>query len=63
MDKRKVFSEYQMEIMSKHVVTQYGFADTQFNDNDDQLRFAYYYYFYISCPWSCLLNHRREDIF
>ena len=24
--------------MSKHIVTQFGFADTQFNDNDDQLR-------------------------
>jgi len=34
----QVFSDYQMEIMSKHVVTQFGFADTQFNDNDDQLR-------------------------
>jgi hypothetical protein len=27
-----------MEVMSKHIVTQFGFADTQFNDNDDQLR-------------------------
>jgi len=35
---QEVFSDYQMEVMSKHVVTQFGFADTQFNDNDDQLR-------------------------
>jgi hypothetical protein len=34
----QVFSDYQMEVMSKHVVTQFGFADSQFQDNDDQLR-------------------------
>ena len=27
-----------MEVMSKHVVTQFGFADNQFHDNDDQFR-------------------------
>nr|SVE73885.1 EOG090X0FVK [Daphnia atkinsoni] len=27
-----------MEVMSKHIVTQFAFADSQFNDNDDQLR-------------------------
>jgi len=35
---QEVFSDYQMEVMSKHVVTQFGFADSQFQDNDDQLR-------------------------
>ena len=39
----QVFSDYQMEIMSKHVVTQFGFADTQFNDNDDQLRYSIHF--------------------
>jgi hypothetical protein len=27
-----------MEVMSKQIVSQFGFADTQFNDNDDQPR-------------------------
>ncbi|EFX89814.1 hypothetical protein DAPPUDRAFT_310134 [Daphnia pulex] len=35
---QEVFAEYQMEVMNKNIVTQFGFADTQFNDNDDQLR-------------------------
>lgn len=29
-----------MEVMNKHIVTQFGFADNQFNDNDHQLRYA-----------------------
>lgn len=35
---QEVFSDYQMEVMSKHIVTQFGFADNQFHDNDDPLR-------------------------
>lgn len=31
----QVFAEYQMEVMTKHVVSQFGLSGTQFNDGED----------------------------